>query len=46
MIKKWNEIKRITTVINPNLIIASIYLSMLLNLENTKSNNISLAKTI
>lgn len=44
--KKWNEIKRITTVINPNLIIASIYLSMLLNLENTKSNNISLAKTI
>ncbi len=27
--KKWNELKRIATVVNPNLIIASIYLSML-----------------
>ena len=29
--KNWNAIKRITTVINPNLIIGSIYLSILLN---------------
>lgn len=30
--KNWNAIKRITTVINPNLIIGSIYLSLLLNI--------------
>lgn len=30
---QWNKLKRITTIIEPDLMIASLYLSMLLDLE-------------
>ena len=43
--KNWNAIKRITTVINPNLIIASIYLSMLLVLDENSQNSLPLPQS-